>query len=342
MNSEEGNQGTAVRPLPTHSSYHHLVLDDCIPWTETNIGGNVTAPVISMTANIDRCYFLSPACTVVHQVKTRLCSLHPFLPVEEIDNRLIELALICGYQTSMLRIFHVGINNIDSLLSQHPSIQVVHLLENHFQSVTGSSGCRRISPTGVKFKETFLNSREVVIDGESYIDPHNEMNGVMPFVVSQIKLLLQELNCLVTAKSFDQVDVEELCRKTVQSWTHLGIDIGEFRLMIIVQILILCGVCPVTDRNKLSIVYPVAGLGAANQLAHIERHLRPMITARISQEFKLQKHGANAVECCLCETSLTRLGKILDYFIKGQSLFYINSDGVLLVKHYGTNIWIPL
>ena len=343
LNSEELHQGFVVRPLPTHSSYHDLVLDDCIPWTETNIGGNVTAPIISMTANIDRCFFLSPACTVVHQVKQRLAELRPTLSNDDLENRIIELALICGYQTFMPRICHVGMNHIDDLLSVHPSIKLVDLLESEFNSLTGSLGCRRMSPTGVNFKKTFLNDRDVVIEGEAYKDDHGEMNGVMPFVVRQIKLLLRHLNELVTSNNFDQVDVEKVFRKTVQTWSHLGVDIGEFRLMIVVQILILCGVsCPVTNRNKLNVVYPVAGLGAANQLADIERHLRPMITARIAQEFNLQKHGANAVECCLCETSRNRLGEILDYFIKGQSLFYINSEGLSLVKQYGSNVWMPV
>ena len=64
-----------------------------------------------------------------------------------------------------------------------------------------------------------------------------------------------------------------------------------------------------------------------------------MVTESISKEFGLEKHGMNATEGVLCETSAYRLGTIFDYFIKGQSLFWITPKGVPMVKEYGSETW---
>ena len=103
--------------------------------------------------------------------------------------------------------------------------------------------------------------------------------------------------------------------------------------------LILCNIRSVSHSNNKNVVYPVAGLGAAKQLAHLERSLRKMVTERIKTEMNLHDHGDDSVECCLCETSETRLGEIFDYFIRFQSLFYLSPLGVALVKHYGETKW---
>lgn len=86
----------------------------------------------------------------------------------------------------------------------------------------------------------------------------------------------------------------------------------------------------------------MGGLGAAEQLAHIDRSMRLMVTERITKEFCLQKYGKNVAEGLLCETSTTRLGTIFDYFIKGQPLFCLSPEGVPMVKEYGSEDWVEV
>ena len=105
------------------------------------------------------------------------------------------------------------------------------------------------------------------------------------------------------------------------------------------QILIHCKVRSEPSENNHNVVYPVVHLGAAGQLAHIDRTLRSIVTERIAQEFSLQAFGGNCTEGLLCESSKERVGRINDYFIKGQSLFWITPKGVPMVKEYGSDEW---
>ena len=109
-----------------------------------------------------------------------------------------------------------------------------------------------------------------------------------------------------------------------------------------VQILVHCKIRSVAHADNLNLVYPVAGLGAEKQLKHLELGLRHMVTERISQQFRLKAHGSNANEGCLCETSESRLGEILDYFIRGQSLYYLSAEGKAMVKEYAKTEWVEV
>jgi len=101
----------------------------------------------------------------------------------------------------------------------------------------------------------------------------------------------------------------------------------------------LSGIIVRPHKDLCSLVYPVTGLGAAKQLKHIHKDERPKVQLWIQQENNLEDFGMSSVECVLCETPDWRIGKIFDYFIRGMSLFYLNKEGVSMVKTYGTYHW---
>ena len=66
---------------------------------------------------------------------------------------------------------------------------------------------------------------------------------------------------------------------------------------------------------------------------------RTEVLQQISSEFKLGRFGENGNETILCETSETRYLKIMDYYIRGMSLFRLTPNGSSMFKEYGSDIW---
>jgi hypothetical protein len=93
-----------------------------------------------------------------------------------------------------------------------------------------------------------------------------------------------------------------------------------------------------------NLVYPVSGLGAAEQLKHIkDPEDRQYVVEHIVKQTGLEEFGTNAAEGCLCETSDKRYTHIFDVFMKGQCLFAMcTTTGQHLVKLYGSSEWVPI
>ena len=83
------------------------------------------------------------------------------------------------------------------------------------------------------------------------------------------------------------------------------LDFGEFRMMLAVQICCLAKVVVSGHGNLNNLVYPVAGLGARNQLSHLKNSSdRQEVVNTIVYEMEMEEYGTNAAEGLLCETSL--------------------------------------
>ena len=92
-----------------------------------------------------------------------------------------------------------------------------------------------------------------------------------------------------------------------------------------------------------NLVYPVATLGAAKQLEHIDVEERPYVQSLILRETGLEKFGKNSAEGNLCETSESRVGTIYDVVFIGQCLFHpCTTTGCCRVKIYGSHEWVPI
>ena len=58
----------------------------------------------------------------------------------------------------------------------------------------------------------------------------------MPMVVALIKKLLEDIFAEMHKEEFHPDKVEELVQDTCQKWKSFRVEIGEFRLMIILQV----------------------------------------------------------------------------------------------------------
>jgi len=126
---------------------------------------------------------------------------------------------------------------------------------------------------------------------------------------------------------------------------HKDLDLGEFRLMMLVQMCVLIRVGIKKGHVDLhNLVYPVATLGAAKQLEHIKDPVdRQFVVDHIVQQTGLEEYGTNAGEGALCETSEKRQTHIVDAFFYGQCLFGISTTtGQHFVKFFGSSEWVPL
>jgi hypothetical protein len=118
------------------------------------------------------------------------------------------------------------------------------------------------------------------------------------------------------------------------------LDFGEFWIMLAVQNCCLAKVVVNMHGNLNNLVYPVAGLGARNQLSHLKNSSnRQEVVNTIVHEMEMEEYGTNATEGLLCETSLNCVNEIFDYVFYGQMLFRICKEGKNRLKLFGSSEW---
>lgn len=116
-------------------------------------------------------------------------------------------------------------------------------------------------------------------------------------------------------------------------------ELGELRLMLIMQICALSCVVLHPSRKLLYLLYPIPGKGSANHLLNVgvaSVHHQDALK-RILHRFDLGKFGNNAGESLLCESLPGR--NVFDAFLQGQDLFLMNEKGRPLMKRYGKSSW---
>ena len=305
----------------TYNTFHLLVLDDDCPWTRADLGGDgLCMQHMKFPAAPVRDLFLAPPTTVV------------YLHHQRTNNRRksIELAVMAGYQNGFHRYFYVGMNHLDELVkADHPAFVYHKEAKDAFGTAFCDVFTGRISPTDIDFAKLYLND-----DGE--------MNHVMDVVVGEVVVALDWIEKNVGTKDFNHVEIEKMVRErldAVKDKTKCRTGIGEFRFMMILQICCMAGIMQKGHKDLHNLVYPVASLGAAEQLEHVDRKDRPAVLHCIISECHLEDYGTNAGEGTLCETSESRVTNIFDYIMKGMFQFMFDQDGNHLVKMYGKSCW---
>lgn len=303
----------------TAKMFKRLVLDDFCPWEEVDIGNGMLLQRLEFPAATVRDIHLSAPTTVVYQHHQQVND----------PARSIMLALSAAYMTGYHRFYCLGCIYDDLLASSStPHVDYYKKAMHHFRVPFGDIQVGRINPSGVDFSKVYMNE-----DGTS--------NGVMEDMASDVHALLDWINNTVGTDDFHHVSIEQRFRSTLAGWKDkcYDTDIGEFRLMIAVQILILAGVVVKGHNDLHNLVYPVSNLGAAKQLAHIKAHERPAVLHRIITEMDIEEYGTNAAEGSLCETSENRVCRIKDYVFKDQIMFTIGKNGEHLLKRYNSDTW---
>jgi hypothetical protein len=141
----------------------------------------------------------------------------------------------------------------------------------------------------------------------------------------------------------DQVEHKAECLRFCSSFSDIGkCEIGEFRLQLLFELLVLTGVVSqghhVADHS-----YPVQGKGSF-------RHLQESNVAEVDMMATMQLLGVKLgierqayQECLCCEAWPKQKQKIVDVFFQYQSLFLLrrNASGGWAVyrKRYGRREW---
>ena len=227
--------------------------------------------------------------------------------------------------------FHLGTMNMDKLSrADHPALEYYRLAMDIFGVPFGDPQVGRWNPTAVDFAKVYLDS-----DGNS--------NGTIDRVVDGILQVLEWINSTVGTSDFHHANIEKRFDECLKDWKEqklTTLDIGEFRLMLAVQICCLAKVVVRGHKDLHHLVYPCKNKAAASQLAHISPPERPAMLSTILRETRLEEYGPNAAEGNLCETSETRVCKMNDVVFLGQMCFrHCVLTGQNLLKHYNSDTW---
>ena len=234
--------------------------------------------------------------------------------------------------------YMTGFNRLTALVTRYeaellqcdyPLLEYSRLAIENFGNSFGDPHVGRISPSNIVVLDTF--------GGEE------GKNAIKAFVDGIVGVLNWINDNVGDEEEFNHVNIEKRFKKCVQDWHDAGyrtFDFGEFRLMVCVQICCLAGIIVKGHKDLHNLVYPVASLGAAEQLAHIHAEDRHHVLSMIMRGNGLEEFGLNGAEGSLCETSEWRIGDMYDYVFCYLNQFCIGKDGGHFVKAYGSDEWV--
>jgi len=232
---------------------------------------------------------------------------------------------------SILRVMILNGNSLQARLFSN--IKTINcLMIKEFKKPFGDCQVGQISCTAVKFEDVFLDE-----DGEM-------TNGAMDAMVDCVMEVLGWINETVSSDDeFTHVNIEnkfQECLGRMKERVTGNPDFVEFRLMVAVQICCLAKVVVKGHKNLHNLVYPVAGLGAAEQLKHVDAADRPTVLKIVGKESGTEAFGFNGSEGHLCKTAEHHVGKMFDFVFLGQSLFCHGTEfGENIVKEYLSDTW---
>jgi hypothetical protein len=185
-------------------------------------------------------------------------------------------------------------NNLDKLTcaNEWPSLPYYNHVVRKFGGVAfGDPQVKRMSTMAVEFPDI-------------YLDDNGQISSAMDIVVNGILKVLKIIGERVSTDEFHHVSTKNLVQGCINDWHQMGLtklDFVEFWIVIVVQICCLIKVEITGHADLHNLVYPVASLGAAKQLVHVDHHDRPYFLSIIIYETGLEDFGTNAREGCLCK-----------------------------------------
>jgi hypothetical protein len=320
----EQYQGS-YKPSGSNSlSWRHpsaFFLDDRCDWGQVKDTGDndVEYTCIILPTIVVRDFWLSPAVHIICEMRSLGYN----------EKQLLELIVLGAYQTSWFRFFHIGMEMIgmekNGLQTQilKPFETYIRLAEETFGSITGGPK-PRADPPGLDVRAVYFPNQFAMKE-------------------SVFECLLELLNWVNDCPEvhFSPESVRAKVLETSRSITCIKkeTELGEFRLMLILQLCALSSVVLHSSPKLLKLLYRIPGKGASNHLidvnVQIENHQDAM--KRLLHHFDLHEFGMNAGESILCETLPGR--KVFDAFFQGQSLFLLDPHGQSKMKKYASLTW---
>jgi hypothetical protein len=263
---------------------------------------------------IVRDFWLSPAVHIVCEMRSK----------GVVDEKLLELILLGAYQTSWFRFWYVGLKILKKKRFRlEPFQSYVYLAEETFGTITGGP-IPRADPPGIDVKAIY----------------YPKQFQTKKIVIHHLLELLKWVNeC--PENSYNPVSVRDKVIETSKAISSFktGAELGEFCLMLILQLCALSSVVLRSSPKLQNMLYPIPGKGSANHLIGVKvdpAHHQDALH-RVLHNFDLNGLGTNAGESILCETIPGR--NVYDVFFPGQNLFLLNTDGKPMRKKYASMTW---
>ena len=290
-------------------------LDDRCPWIEVKDTGkkDFVCRCILLPTTVVRDCWLSPAVHVINQIRS--------LGVK--DRGLLELVLLGAHQTSWFRFFHVGMKMFKGKKRVDIFRTCVELAELTFGSISGGPK-PRFEPPGINATAVYCGNNPNVLDK----------------VISYLFKMLHDVNSS-PEKTFNHEVLRQIVKVISDKLTTIDppAELGEFRLMLVLQMSALSSVVLHPSPKLLNLLYPIQGKGSAKHLLSVgvqEKDHQDAIR-RVSHCFNLVDFGDNGGESVLCETLTDR--NVQDAFFEGQSLFLLNARGSPVEKKHSATKW---
>ncbi len=149
MQAQRESGGYQYHKRVTLGSIHNLVLDDQCPWEEFCCGGDVIRRRMRLPAAPVRDLHFSAPATITYLYYQELMD----------EKKTIELVLMAAYHNGYDRYYDLGKKHLAKLVdtNSHPSLTYNNLAVEQYGVPFGSAQVGQISPSGVNYKEVYLN-----------------------------------------------------------------------------------------------------------------------------------------------------------------------------------------
>jgi hypothetical protein len=322
----------------TYKTWENIILEDCSPWLEVDIGNGIMQKQMGFTAGCVRKLFLAGPCTIVYLLNNRL----------GVEEKAVELA-IHAYNPGYSHFYNIGKTKFARLVAaDSPSHAMYQIALEKFDGVPfGDNQSGRISLSGVNYPAVFLDA-----DGKP--------NSVMKVMVAGVMKVLRWIDANKDIDDqFHHAGIQKVVQELIDEWKDMAkkqkesgpdatkyleglnrLDFAEFRMMVALQICCLMKVVVKGHANLNNLVYPISNLGAAKQMSHLDSSERSEMLRTIIREMEVTHYGTNAGEGSLCENAENRVGTIFDYAFYGSMMFCITEDGKNMLKFFGSDSWV--
>jgi hypothetical protein len=308
--------------MPTWDDTTHFWLDDYMPFTRQSVGGGLFQDYFLMITGSTRSYWASAACSPMQSLSCRLTV-----------RGMAQLAMMASWQNSFHYFYIVmeRMGQLDLSKEDYPIFTYHDICLELFGEKDGGSEIiggpnPRYSPVGFNFRETF--GRDGVL-----VDK----------VVDVLFELIGSINAVPDGEMSFMV-MEPLLKRTVSDLNKVvHCELGEFRLLVFLQICAHLRIGLRTSTNLREILYPVVGAASHAHILHhgfkADQVLEVFDMLRSEMSTGIRRVPMDEVEPLLCESKAGRLLTKFDVFIKGQALFRLDESGVPWIKGYGEYCW---
>lgn len=319
---------------PTWDNIDSLFLDEYSPWVTKEIKTGATTiqqKTISTLTGVSRVLWMSTAVSAIYN-----------LAASYDEHGMVQMMLIASWQNSFTRFWEVC-KRMNKSQSKFPIYEYQRVARSLFHEDGGKDkggemlggDDPRFGPHGFDFKAIF----------GTFDDPKKEK-------VTDVCNILLELLDAVNLLSSNKGDGENFGRDQIMELVGTysakiravaPCEMGAFRLMIFISFAATLRV-RLDPRPKLrQIHFPVKGSGSWNHVkdvcvadSDVESVCRE-IQRELSTPWR--RVCIDEVEVILCESKLGRLLQKYDTFVKGQSLFRLDSGGESWLKRHGEYVW---